>query len=480
MKRFPGNIFLLIFVFNFLSSFSQTCDSSNFSSQLKTSEELSVNKPDSALKIALAALGKAKNCDNKQMLMKAFYLVGSAYDYLSQVDSAMECYKMYLFYATQIKDSSSIARAYNMVGSIYIYKADYNKALNLCLTGLKIAERIKDDRVTSSCIGNIGNICYYQRHYEEALSYWLRGLEIAKKLKNVKNVIILLGNVGAYYNEKEDFENAIKYLNESLAYTLQENDKHGALAAMINLGNAYMYAGKYEMALQYNSKALALAEEVNDYYNQIIVSNNTGDIYTKLRRYKDAERQFLHALVIERKFPYPQGRLASDYGLFMVNDSIGNYKTSIAYLLKYKDLKDSVLNEESQAQLNEFQTKYQSEKKEQENKLLTAKNTLSEQTIKNQRNITVFLVIGILLALILFVSVYRSFRQKKKDNLVILSQKQEVELRNAIIENQKAMVEEKQKEIIDSIHYARRIQQALLANENYIQKTLKRLLEKMK
>jgi hypothetical protein len=37
------------------------------------------------------------------------------------------------------------------------------------------------------------------------------------------------------------------------------------------------------------------------------------------------------------------------------------------------------------------------------------------------------------------------------------------------------MVDEKQKEILDSIHYAKRIQTALLPNEKYIDKTLTQL-----
>jgi hypothetical protein len=43
------------------------------------------------------------------------------------------------------------------------------------------------------------------------------------------------------------------------------------------------------------------------------------------------------------------------------------------------------------------------------------------------------------------------------------------------VENQKQKVEEKQKEIIDSIKYAKRIQQSLLPTEKYIEKNLKRL-----
>jgi hypothetical protein len=45
----------------------------------------------------------------------------------------------------------------------------------------------------------------------------------------------------------------------------------------------------------------------------------------------------------------------------------------------------------------------------------------------------------------------------------------------AIIESQKEIVEEKQKEIMDSIRYAKRIQRSLLPLESTIEKTLKKL-----
>ena len=47
-----------------------------------------------------------------------------------------------------------------------------------------------------------------------------------------------------------------------------------------------------------------------------------------------------------------------------------------------------------------------------------------------------------------------------------------MEEKNEIIEKQKHIVEEKQKEILDSIHYASRIQRALLTNEKYIYRKL--------
>ncbi|HYG53442.1 MAG TPA: hypothetical protein VD905_21285 [Flavobacteriales bacterium] len=44
-----------------------------------------------------------------------------------------------------------------------------------------------------------------------------------------------------------------------------------------------------------------------------------------------------------------------------------------------------------------------------------------------------------------------------------------------VIEEQKGLVELKQKEVMDSIHYAKRIQQALLPTEKSVTKKLKDL-----
>jgi hypothetical protein len=49
--------------------------------------------------------------------------------------------------------------------------------------------------------------------------------------------------------------------------------------------------------------------------------------------------------------------------------------------------------------------------------------------------------------------------------------------RSDLIELQRALLEEKQKEILDSIRYAKRIQNSLLPTDLYIHRNLKRLLK---
>jgi type VI protein secretion system component VasK len=84
--------------------------------------------------------------------------------------------------------------------------------------------------------------------------------------------------------------------------------------------------------------------------------------------------------------------------------------------------------------------------------------------------INYFIVTGLLMVATLAIFIWRGYRQKQKANVIITKQKQEVE-------EQKHLIEEKQKEILDSIQYARRIQRSLLTSEKYIARHLSKLLK---
>jgi hypothetical protein len=92
---------------------------------------------------------------------------------------------------------------------------------------------------------------------------------------------------------------------------------------------------------------------------------------------------------------------------------------------------------------------------------VTAKNAEIQE---RDQMITVF-AIGIIICCFLLFFIIRSNLIRKKINKELASQKK-------IIEEQKHEVEEKQREIIDSIKYAKRIQSALITSEKYIERII--------
>lgn len=96
------------------------------------------------------------------------------------------------------------------------------------------------------------------------------------------------------------------------------------------------------------------------------------------------------------------------------------------------------------------------------------KDTQAQAEKRMQQFIIAGVLLLLLVLLVFFIFIYRSYKEKQRANVIITQQKQEVE-------KQKLIVEGKQKEILDSIHYAKRIQSSLLASEMYIEKTLRRM-----
>ncbi|MBI3511592.1 MAG: hypothetical protein HY064_13100, partial [Bacteroidetes bacterium] len=132
---------------------------------------------------------------------------------------------------------------------------------------------------------------------------------------------------------------------------------------------------------------------------------------------------------------------------------------SLHYFKSYVNLRDTLFSQENKKQLVQKEMNYEFDKKQEKQKAdQDKKDALAKEQLKQKETERNYFIAGFALVLALAGFIFRSYRQKQKAN--------------EIISQQKLMVEEKQKEILDSIHYAKRIQQSLLPNEKYIAKNL--------
>ena len=124
----------------------------------------------------------------------------------------------------------------------------------------------------------------------------------------------------------------------------------------------------------------------------------------------------------------------------------------------FSKIKDSITGSEINKQVQALQAKYETEKKQKEieqlNKEKEKQAILTEEDNKMKNIILIAVALGLLLTIVFSVFLAKRFRITKKQKLII---------------------EDKNKEILDSIHYAKRIQNSLLPTEKYIDRSIKRL-----
>ncbi|MBK8367516.1 MAG: SpoIIE family protein phosphatase [Bacteroidetes bacterium] len=142
----------------------------------------------------------------------------------------------------------------------------------------------------------------------------------------------------------------------------------------------------------------------------------------------------------------------------MLYKQLGKASQALEYSMECSSLKDTLYNKDQTSITAEMQTRFATEKKQQENEILNLQ-VKSESFIK-----TIFIIAAGLLLVIAFF-IFRGLRQKQKANIALEEKNKIIEEQKQTVEHQKHIAEEQNKDITDSIRYAERIQNAILPPE---------------
>ena len=357
-----------------------------------------------------------------------------------------------------------IANSFGQLGVYNYHKGDYPDALDYYFKALKLREELGDKKTTATLLGNVGNVYCAQSDYPKALDYYFKALKMAEDLGDKRGIAMHLGNIGIVYDAQKNYPKAIDYYFKTLKIAEELGLKDIIASSCGNIGIMYMEQTNYTQAEYYSFKALKLAEELHA--KSLIASclGNIGSLYTYTKKYAESEKYLLNALTLSREIGAVDYEREFEENLSDLYSKTNRFQLALEHYKKATELKDTLFSTDKNKEITRKEMNYEFEKKEAAQKAEQEKQTAVAEADKKKQHVILYLVIGGLLMVLLFAGfisrALRITRRQKK-----------------LIEKQKQLVEEKQKEILDSIHYARRIQTALLPTEKYIDKTLKRLMK---
>lgn len=458
-----------------INSLEQTIpDTSRINTLNDIAQQLMHEDYNKSFSYVFQAIAKAKKINYEKGLGNAYHILGNLYDF-NNADSSLYFLEKAKKIKNKLHDGKGLASTLIGIGTYYDKQSDSKNALDNYLQALRIFDSIKyETGAASACLG-IGNVFQSMNNYNKAIEYYQRSVDLYKK-NNSPYLSWALNNLANSLDKIGERKKAIALYNESLKMKLESNDYYGAVFSINNIGMIYMKEHKLEEALKSFQSALAINRskklEPETFGNSY---RNIASAYIQAVKPKNAIPYVdsIYPIAIEIK----NADLIEDYYKLKAEyfQLIGNYKEACIYKDKYIHFKDSTLTYDINKQVAEADAKYKSEKKQKEIELLQRDNQinqleLSEKESKLQKQTTIiFSVVAIVILLIVsaFLLINRN-RIKQKANEKLAATNEE-------IQKQKDIIEEKQKEIIDSIHYSKRIQQSLLPTEKYIEKTFKRL-----
>ncbi len=392
--------------------------------------------------------------------------IGNIYKKQGDYVKAIEYHTRKLKIDEKIGNKKGIATSLGNIGNIYFDQGDYAKAIEYQTRSLKMEEEIGNKQGIASSLSNIGNIYFNQGDYSKAIDYYTRSLKINEEIRNKQGIAFSLNNIGVTYKEKGDYSEAINYLIRSLKINEEIASKQDIATSLNNIGNVYSNQGNYAKAIEYQTRSLKINEEIGANRGIITSLGSIGIIYKKQGNYIKAIGFIAQALSLAKEIGAVMEIRIAAMNLWEINKKLGKHKEALEMHELYIQMKDSIESEENAKEVIRQEFKYNYEKKAatdsvanaKANEIKNAQIAKQKAEIKAKRNQQYALYGGLVLVLLFAVFVYNRLRITNKQK--------------AIIETQKHLVEEKHKEITDSINYAERIQRSFLATKELLDANL--------
>lgn len=425
---------------------------------LALSSNLSWSSPIEAIQLGAQAKDLAEQLNFQKGVAYALKYIGMGNYYQSKYPETINYWKKSLETFESINDSTGIANMLNNIGAVYNNVGDDARALDLYLKSLEISEKINDSLRVLTAMANIGLI-YLKKTTtrDKAKQYLLEALKLSEELGDLNAIGTASVNLGEVYFEKGDYQMALAFYEQSLE-AFQKTKLGNVPYTLSNIGKVYAKWGNYDEAIRYQQKAFDMAKKLDtrlDMAQTLLGLADTykqkGDLVSAITYYKRAQ-----SFAKEINATY---ELRDAYkGLALSYAELSDYKNAFKYQNLVITALDTIFSENTQRQINILQIQYETEAIERENVILKSNVELQESKNQLQRLIIYLFIMGFVFIAIFIIFFIRAYNQKRRTNI-------ELEKKNDLITEQK-------KEIMASIGYAKKIQNAMLTPGDFIDNLL--------
>lgn len=366
------------------------------------------------------AIHTFENVENYDRLSDSYNLLALIYNSINETSKGLKFLAKAAEIAEKVDNKSSLANININLGNSYADEDNLEKALEHYKKALKYGQAVDYDKAVAASLNNIGDIYISKKQYEKAKVNFIRAIE-ADKSPMKRESAPAYNNIGEVYVKFNEPYRAQEYFEKSLEISTLNQDDNNKTYTLFNLGKLFYNSKRYKKALEYLGKSSDLGKKIHD---------------------------------------LPVQRDANLY-ISKVYKAKGQFKKALEYQSTFYNFKDSIVNNREQNKINELQVRYDVRQKEKQIENLVKNKTISDlEKVNEESEKTIFKMIlfGTVAVLILIVIgaylLYNRYNESRRINNKLIE-------KNNIIETQR-------NKIIDSITYAKNIQQTILKPEDEI------------
>lgn len=389
--------------------------------------------------------------------------IASVHEYVGLYDSSLIYYSRNIENRNNISPYASII-SYQNIASLYAKLYNYKLAYLYLQEGIEFAEGIGNKLLLAKLYFIAGKL-FLNNHVNKdiALEYLQESKKLFTELNylqyigkvelSIGNVYLKSGNdslalqnfkkvianahkispvslsevnhlIGKVYKKRHQYDTALVYFHKSIGAMCKECPEILAHGIYLDAAHLYLLKGEPKQAYFYLDKAKDIAVKTESGLEMAVSFNELAAYYQSIQMTDSALFYLIKSHNLAKELGLLENIKETAESLSKIYYSRNEYKASSDYLRIAKHMNDSLASIEKYNEIAKLEMKFEIERKEEERKL--EESRLQNKIIK-EKLIRKFSIAGIILFFGIVLLLYRAYRRKVKDNLLLAKQKNEIQ-----------------------------------------------------
>lgn len=375
---------------------------------------------DSSLIFGEQALELAKSIGYTHGIAQSYNDLGIILLDLSRFGEATEYFNQSMELRKELGDLPGQASLYNKLGIVDQKQGRLLGALENQINALKIYEQLGQEKWIGYCLNNIAIIHQNLGNFQKSLEYHEKGLQLRLNASDKAGEANSYVNIANVYTKINEPDKARLYFEKALKISEDLQNLEFISTILSNLSTIYLEKREIQKAIDALNRSLEIKSKLGDRKGTASALTKLGDVYSETKQYDKALSTLRQALQISREISVIEEEMAATYNLAKLFSAMQLYDSAFVVMQQYSAIKDSVYNMRLNQQIVEVQTRYETQKMEQDMELIRHEKAMTEISLR-QRKTEILLLVFIIIS-ITGAGIFVFYRHKQRQKAALAAE----------------------------------------------------------